>query len=274
MLDLLSQGWFGSLMGLLGLIVGIVGLILYRNSRIGARPICTMSGLHLIGKAEQKLPSEVEIYYNGKKVHRLSQTHVILWNDGKATIQGDQIVSSDPLRLIFDEGTEILQASIAAVTRKVNNAKVLFYGPLNYADICFDYLDPGDGIRLELLHTSEKPYPKLLGSIKGIPKGVIIKEPSIISSNNNSNTFVNLLIIFSTGLFLLIVGLLPSPWILKTFNILYFNIGDPKLTVVGFRLLPIITGVLFIILSCALLFLNRKIYPVQLDPNINAAYTL
>ena len=40
--------------------------------------------------------------------------------------------------------------------------------------ICtFDYLDIGDGGVLEVLHTDEKRYPRVLGTIRGVPKGVL-----------------------------------------------------------------------------------------------------
>jgi hypothetical protein len=33
----------------------------------------------------------------------------------------------------------------------------------------FDYIDPGDGIVIELLHTSKK-YPKILGNVRGFQR--------------------------------------------------------------------------------------------------------
>jgi hypothetical protein len=38
--------------------------------------------------------------------------------------------------------------------------------------LSFDYLNPGDGAVFELLHTDKKPYPVVVGTIRGVPNGV------------------------------------------------------------------------------------------------------
>jgi hypothetical protein len=42
----------------------------------------------------------------------------------------------------------------------------------NVVNCTFDYLDARDGGVIELLNTDKKTYPKLEGSIRGIPKGL------------------------------------------------------------------------------------------------------
>ena len=37
----------------------------------------------------------------------------------------------------------------------------------------FDYLNVGDGAVIELLHTDEERYPRVKGTIRGLPKGVL-----------------------------------------------------------------------------------------------------
>jgi hypothetical protein len=67
MFDLLNQGWVGSVIGLLGLIVGVAGLYLYFKSKIGPRLACQMRSLRLIAKEEQELPSDVQILVYQRK---------------------------------------------------------------------------------------------------------------------------------------------------------------------------------------------------------------
>ena len=74
MLELLNQGWIGSILGFLGI---IVGLLLYRSSKIGARPTCQMKSLRLIGGDEQALPSEIEIRFKDKNIPRITNTKII-----------------------------------------------------------------------------------------------------------------------------------------------------------------------------------------------------
>lgn len=173
MLDLLSKGWVGSLIGLIGLIVGTIGLILYLRSRIGPRPTYRMRARRLLGKKEQELPDDVEILFKGRPASRLTLTYVVFWNSGTSMIRGDDIVASAPLTMEFDDKGEILQARLAAVTRDANNTRLMHSGqPGHAATVTFNYFDPGDGFVVELLHTSEAAYPKLSGTIRGIPGGL------------------------------------------------------------------------------------------------------
>jgi len=84
-----SQGWVGSLIGIIGLIIGV---FLYKASRIGARPVYQLRAFGLIGKEKQVLPEQVEILFGGRSIPRLTMTHLILWNSGKATLYGKDIV--------------------------------------------------------------------------------------------------------------------------------------------------------------------------------------
>jgi hypothetical protein len=63
--DLLNQSWFGSVLGIIGVLIGVVGLAvayyLYYASKIGARLVYQVKSSKLIGH-EQKLPEEVSIH--------------------------------------------------------------------------------------------------------------------------------------------------------------------------------------------------------------------
>jgi hypothetical protein len=178
MIDFINQNWIGSLIGLIGL---VVALCIYRASRIGARPVYQSRAFRLIGVKEQALPNEVAILYSGRNVQRLTKTYIILWNSGKAIVEGKDIVIDDPLRLEFSEGSEVLSARVIKETHKPNKFMVnINQQSNNIVFINFEYLNAQDGVTLELLHTSQERYPLVKGSIKGIPKG--ISDWGLISS--------------------------------------------------------------------------------------------
>jgi len=171
---MISPGWVGSLIGLIGLTGLIITFFLYRASRIGPRPVYQYQGFRLIGREKQALPEEVSILYKDKKVARLTKTHIILWNSGKATVNGESIMAGDPLRLEFSKDSEVLSARVLRFTRQSNKFTVDINPDSPNEVICnFDYLDAGDGAVVELLHTDEKRYPKVQGTIRGVPKGIM-----------------------------------------------------------------------------------------------------
>jgi len=66
------------------------------------------------------VPPEVEIRFKSRNIPRLTLTRIFLWNAGKETMRGNQIVRDDPLRCEFQLGDEVLKAQVGACTRKVN----------------------------------------------------------------------------------------------------------------------------------------------------------
>lgn len=172
---LFSQGWVGTL---IGIIIGIIGVtisfFLYKASQIGPRLVYQVHALRLIEKERKVLSEEVDICFKGKSVSRLTKTYIVLWNSGKAMINGENIVEDDPLKLEISENAEVLQARTLKVTREANKFTVKINPHSLNEVICnFDYLDPGDGAVIELLHTDEKRYPGVQGTIRGLPRGVL-----------------------------------------------------------------------------------------------------
>jgi len=166
-----SQNW----VGVLGILAGLlIALYFYRASRIGPRPSYQLKALRLIAKDERTLPEEVEILFKGMSVPRLTKTHVVFWNSGKAMLDGKQIVDADPLRLEFSKDAQVLRTRIVKATRKTNEFEVKINEKSPNEVVCsFDHLNVGDGAVIELLHTDEERYPRVQGSIRGVPKGVL-----------------------------------------------------------------------------------------------------
>lgn len=157
----------------MGLLVGLVGLLLYLKSRAKSLLAYQQWAVHLVGGSKPALPGEVEITYQGIKVPRLTRTTIVLWNAGTVTIRGSEAVAADPLRLVFALNTQVLRVRIVDVTRPM----IGFQGSVNPAAasevlLAFDYLDPRDGASIEILHTGDQRYPHVMGTIIGLPKGL------------------------------------------------------------------------------------------------------
>lgn len=277
MLDLFNQSWFGSVVGLLGLLVGLGGLILYRISRIGARPTSQMKTLRLIGQEEQELPKEVSILFKGDSVPRLSLTSWYFWNSGKETIQRSQIVGDDPLKCSFDDVDQILNAHAANYTRKVNKFAVeIPPDSKNEALLSFDFLDPGDGVRVDLLHTSRQRYPQISGTFRGIPKGILQITSATASSFDQAlkRIFIHRKLLYGIVLFVGLVsflfGLFPESWLSQIKGILESK-KEAKTTdsIIELRVAFLSIGALYAFLAGAVLYMGRKKYPAVLDADSN-----
>jgi len=168
--------------------------------------------LRIIEKDEKALRDKLEILFEGKSITRLTATYIIFWNAGKATLYGKDITFADPLRLKFSENTEVLRVRVLKVSRTTNE----FIAKINSSSqneviFSFDYLDPGDGATIEILHTARERYPKVQGTIRSIPKGVL--DWGLIPPYRSSTFKVEIffyIVFLLLGVFLIASGLSAS----------------------------------------------------------------
>jgi hypothetical protein len=191
--EVLGFGWFGSIIGLVSLALAI---ILYRRSIREGRPTCYIQNSTILG-VRSELPSDkVRIFFEGQQVDKLIKTNIIFWNSGRAAIRGSDIVAVDPIRIIFEPGSKILSIQI----NKMNNISnsIHLSKSEDFPDqviMKFDYLNPEDGINMEILHNSARNEVKLVGRVIGLKNG--------IQNNSPKSDFSILYIFYSRQTFLM-----------------------------------------------------------------------
>lgn len=170
--QLINQGWFSTLIGVIGIVIGVVASYrLYQLSLRDPRLAYVKITFDLFG-AHSVLPTGFEVTFKRKSVPQVTKTIITLWNYGRGVVNEDDIVSTDPLRIVTANGSEILEVEILEVTRQATGFKILRQpNEINIARIVFDFIDYDDGVAISILHTSKKPA-VLEGTIKRIPEGV------------------------------------------------------------------------------------------------------
>lgn len=269
-----NQGWVGSIIGIVGIILGGIGIFSYKISRSIAKPSYQKSSLRLLGRNDDNLPKDVTVLFKGKEVDRLTKSTLILWNNGTEVLNGEDIISSDPLRISFKDGANILGYKILKKTKVVNDFQLEMKeeSPHNLY-FKYSYLDPNDGVSIEVLHDSKERYPELNGTIKGLPKG--FEDLGRVYTNNVPNRIVKskspIAIIFGhrklvfllatlIGIGMVIFGLLPQ----EMRDLLLTEGGEtkPKIDQSYFF---IVLGVVYAAMPASVLWLRRKRYPKLLE---------
>lgn len=116
-----------------------------------------------------KMPPGVIVHFHDEAVPRISRSIVRIWNSGNAILEKSQVAPSDPIRInLLSPTSKILYFAPIKESNKASNIQILEsdteFGTL---EIAFDYLDPGDGVAIGILHTDYCPWPNIAGSIKG-----------------------------------------------------------------------------------------------------------
>ena len=113
MQEFLSQGWVGTIVGIVGITLAVV---FYWRSQIAGVITLKSHDVSMIGDSAV-FTDGVEVRYRDTPVPRITSSTVWMWNAGRKTVEGSKIVPHDPLQLRFDG--EILNVRIRKATRDV-----------------------------------------------------------------------------------------------------------------------------------------------------------
>lgn len=263
--ELFSEAWIGTVIAIGGIFFSfVISYYFYKKSQVDALLAFQMSSIRIITKDRAKSLNGLNITFKGKEVVQLTKTYIFLWNDGRKIINGVDCVPSDRLRISIIDA-EILSTSIVKTSRDVNNISIdLNDSCSSEAFIIFDYLDPNDGVVIEILHTGKERFPQIKGVIKGIPKGILnygIVKDFWGNYKKDSILWINSLIRKSTiiasaflSLLLLVVGIsyskLPN-WLTQS---------NPSRD----RWFWIVMGIITMIVTIIASNINRKKFPKTL----------
>jgi hypothetical protein len=198
--ELLNQNWLGVAIGILGL---IAAYIFYRRSLVRPKISFIKNSLFVIGP-NSEFPSELEVFYKGKKVPLVTKSMVVIWNSGNSTLSGTQVVETDPLRIEVGIDCEVLDVELERFTRKTNafNISISPEYP-NIVKCSFDYLDPQDGVVIRVIHTGDTDI-TVTGTLRGIPKGLSNLGDSM-EMRQSVDAFIGLSLTFLAWIFFYVV---------------------------------------------------------------------
>lgn len=159
---------------LLGHIVGLLGLILacifYFRSKRDKEPHWAIQTVNLFTDYSGTVGG-LEIQYAGEKVRDLSVSKLAFWNHGALTINSEDLVRTDPLRIETKGTARVLSTKL--ISNNNNASQPLLSAPpeKNCAFLNFDYLDRGQGFVVQIIHegTSSSDL-EVKGSIKGVSR--------------------------------------------------------------------------------------------------------
>jgi hypothetical protein len=115
---------------------------------------------------------EIKILFNEVPVPRVVVTQLAVWNAGDTVVNVTDIVTDNPLKVCFEEGTKILDAQLVNATQESNKFKITVAKDKSCAFFEFAYLNAKDGAKFQIIHTGSNRKAIVTGSLKGIPKGV------------------------------------------------------------------------------------------------------
>jgi len=113
--------------------------------------------------------TKLTVTYNGEEITTFTVTKFIIWNRGTEPVRDRDVVKSTPLKLKLSEG-RLLEASVVKVS-SVSNGFSITKADNTALDIHFDYIDPNEGMVVEVRHTAPTGEAiDVIGKVVGVPK--------------------------------------------------------------------------------------------------------
>ncbi len=269
-IEFLATPWLATIIAIISVIAAV---FFYVRSKRVKRLAYQLGEITVVGGSNAAFPKEVKIQFEGRKVDCVTVSRVVLWNAGNVTINGSEIVASDPLRLQLTADGEILKVDILKVSREVNEIRLLPKNDSrNIVSVVFDYLDPNDGATLQVLHSATRGGIICEGTIRGLLGGVSnygtapLERYSARNLHSVLGLIVNrrifLWIMLVVGVVSILVGLLEPIWFREFPS---FAISTAQ-TPAQLRWMVMVVGAFYALLPAVVLWLRRRRYPSALDP--------
>ena len=247
----------------ISLILTVVSLILafvfyYRS--LNWKVPCYSKVNRLLIDADLLNRNPIKVLFKEELIKTLSISHIAFWNDGKATINGNDIVQSDKLRIIARNKTKILATEIVKINRPANNVTLTQNIERNEVVVDFDFLDFKNGFVIKIYHTGEDlDDVDILGSVKGVN--------NIIDINKNEHSIIGILEKFNARFMEKMVQITPK-WYWKIDNyaesrgcLLHILVRIPlTLIAAPFAIVYTAIGVAFVLIAMVIFLINSGRY--------------
>jgi uncharacterized integral membrane protein len=168
-----TLGFFANLLAVPSLLLGVYLYLLAKNRT-------ELSWSHetyrVISGEIRAISGALQVSFEGRSVERLSKTFVVIWNSGtlpltKETFAADgwpilSVPRGSTLRVAVDSSVQRIGRSYVAVVPQDNDLERIDY------KIDFEFLNPGDGFALEILHEADTTDVRLDATVIGAQPAV------------------------------------------------------------------------------------------------------
>ena len=108
----------------------------------------------IIQKGKSIIP-QLQLTYENRNIEDLSITKYAIWNSGNEVINGSDVVSEKPLKIMANVDNAIILDTKVIVESEETNKFVIAERKEKFTTIDFDYVDPRDGIVIQVVHTGK-----------------------------------------------------------------------------------------------------------------------
>jgi len=159
----------GIIIGMIGVAIGILAsYYFYRRSLRVKEPTWAIRTTNIIQGYSSKF-NDLQVIYKGENIENLTVSRIIFWNEGAETIDRQDILTANQVRIVALEGIKLLDVKLLASNNPSSQFSVQHAADKGCAYFNFDYLDQKQGAVVQVVHNgiSSKDV-DVTGDIKGV----------------------------------------------------------------------------------------------------------
>jgi hypothetical protein len=116
----------------------------------------------------RQLVEHLSVSWKGQPVRSLGVAQVTFWNAGNTLIESHALATQDPLRItVPDKHVQVLDVRVIDTTTKASAPQVAV-GSDGQVGVGFDFLNPGAGFVVRVVHTGRTSDVKAKGALRGV----------------------------------------------------------------------------------------------------------
>jgi hypothetical protein len=169
---MLNQTWFGTVIGILGIFIGIVfSIIIYIKSKRRIEIAFYRRGLSIINGTHLLL-DDLEVFYRKEKVQLLMKSSIHIWNNGNCAIKQADIATRDKLKIRWEN--ELIVYHVELHVPKDNKNAIRIVEKIKDKEIAidFDYLNKDDGMEIVIFSNGIPSFFIVTGTVIGSKKPI------------------------------------------------------------------------------------------------------
>ena len=166
---------------LLWMISIVFAIVIYNLSKKKSQLSYSIKEFSVVGSDHSSFLEDLELRFQGKEVSRVTASDVLFWNSGNTTYRNEDIIQKDKIRLVVNDNCKILKSEVKNSSCDTNDFNL--YTRVNEVEVDFLHIEPQQGAKFRILHTSSIGNISMRGSLIGLKENLKIVSPELRSNN-------------------------------------------------------------------------------------------
>lgn len=163
--ELLDNTLFQAFLAIIGIVGFVYGFILQRINK-EKKELSYVKKSNALIRGKKSKYEKLSIVYAGQQIESVCVSNIVLWSSGNRTLSSSDLVETKEVTVTAADNNVILDVEIVSTSEETNKFSIIKVDD-HCVKVIFDYVDPKDGLAIQIIHTGMEDSISLSCKIKG-----------------------------------------------------------------------------------------------------------